>query len=1169
MAEIKVYKTGIRTGEFIIGTKDTNKGTIFEVKGEYPPSKKGVEELLKSLDSKESKQVKSRLADLDFSSDMDREELEEYLISVQSSNNDLYLGDTKESLMVKLIKLGGGYMIEHFSDISMDKWYSIKELEDMIPRKSLRGGRNGRHTLIFRPTIWEIYQEEVVKTWNGIYINLCEDTEVVESKYKLEKGYIIRPINEEIAIVYKKRKKLYEWTDLYLLVPEEYREGMKVAKELLEIFNFPPSFYKSFIQKLIRFKSTYCYVVDVRIDSMSALLASIGLLFLHPGSFVPNIQKFSRGIESAFKRVAVSICEDSWTARHEDMLAIYSCAILGQREIKFTPEAILVEKMFSLAIDCQQELKRFEWRLKSSKLSGNTSLNMCATLLKEHGTFETDVKMTEYIASVNGRHDTLVDQVNKNDTMYIYQSIDHHTNPTIAYFLEYPKWDMEYPELFKAIWDLASSYNPRKINTVDTKKYTGDIQDMQSDIKNAQELFFMSKYQVREKKEIKETKKTKMIKYTLDASWLAGLIGPIQVKNAFVVLKTDEISNFTAIKKPSRNSKVPELKENQKTEVIKEAVKLLTAGIKIKNCPKSLDRFKNAVVKFSEEEETYKLQIDGKLIDWIDCTSFIYTIPLHAKINGGILEAITFKGNSIEALASSKLDEILESLELEVLRRILSTITGRATTIELGKIGRDGFGVDYTVSIYDTAVFQFLCLVCCLYPVALKLSGVKFIIKNGPIFWHIRKKIAKKLINNRSCEYKWEVKSDDRSMWEHQKEVVNTMIKRNKSGKKGNIIWMNTGYGKSFCVTQYIHYLIRESKMPQYCIWAIPPSARESIEKEIKFAGIPYVVVDFTKSGTVNKKTATPQKTVYKTIQKGVVNIVFHDHLRMRKEELRSISNECLFIVDEFHKSMSKTKRTSIILDLVKLSYDFVALSGTIVKDNHIDELIIWLQQIVEFEVNPTNYWVAVGALISRKVETKVMMEREFVEVESTPEYYTHVPKNIGGTASVINFKKALEQTYLVVTNKIIEIAKEYLERGEKIFIVAKDMKNQDFISRALGDYKVFNITAKTPIDLSPDTKSNIDVVITTTKHCEGYTLSLLHIGITGCWFSNQATRDQLEGRLNRLNQKNDTITWITVHSGILTYILDKYENVRTLSEALKGFAKAIDVDVKTIRTLL
>ena len=287
-------------------------------------------------------------------------------------------------------------------------------------------------------------------------------------------------------------------------------------------------------------------------------------------------------------------------------------------------------------------------------------------------------------------------------------------------------------------------------------------------------------------------------------------------------------------------------------------------------------------------------------------------------------------------------------------------------------------------------------------------------------------------------------------------------------------------------------------------------------------------------------------------------------------EQLRSMAPQMLFIIDEFHKTMNATLRTSITLDVVKLSADFIGLSGTIIKDTNHKELIQWLEQIVEFEVTENNYWVAVGALISRKIPSHVTVERQYVETPllNPSKYYSLVPSGLGGTSPILHFKEAVNECYDAITEAIVFYVIEYVKAGEGVFVVAKDAKNQITIRDKLiaaGIQGLHLITKDTPITLAPGDITNIKVVITTTRFAEGYTLSLFRVGIAGCWFSNEATREQLVGRLNRLNQRSPIVRWITIHTGILSYILKRYEAARSLSEALKGFASDIglnDIDV-------
>lgn len=1168
--DLRINSTGIRNGEFIIGIGKQNKGSILKINGFYPPS----EEHIKMLSNTD---VRDKFRNIEFFENMDVEERLAWLDDNKIDDDKLYLGDAREEISATVIKIGGKFMVDHFSDMDMDQTYTIRELEEFIPRKP--NSRAKHHTLLFRPSNWELFIEEKITFWDGVYFDLdnltIEDSEIdIDDEEEECEITVLERLNDKstnmnLAIISSGRSKQYTYKELYTIMPEKYVEGTKIAVKQLEIFNQSPAFFKSLLQKLIRTRAINCDIDGVNVKSEEAILAIICTLLIHPGAFVPNIQRFVSGMESIFKRLGVSTFEDSWTDDHETLLGLFICAALSQRNPNWIPNPDIIKKMFTFAIKIQKESKRFKWKIVHNKKFNFDTENLisgCFILLEQIKSFSTDIEMVKYISSTGGEYDKTYNNNGETEFYKAYQAIDHHTNPEVAHFFEYPKWNISYPDLFKIIWDTSSRYNPRRKDDPDFNL------DDYKDIRLAQELFTMAKYKniekrYRERIRVKDGKKDEKViinfDYDLDPSWLAGLIGPIQVDNAFVVLRTDDISSFTAIKKPSRNSKSPDLTETEKSAAIIKAKMILLKGVKLSNCPEILNMFKSSIVKFNPETEMYKIKIGSEFIPWEEACLLRSSVPLHKKLKSGfekdIINAIKTTGKGVCKNHETHLNKLISNTEIEVLRRLYTIISGMATKITLGKIGRDGVGIDYTVNVYDSAIFQFLCSICNLYPAGLELKKLSFHIKDGPIFWFVRDKILASLslyTNENKEESKlWNVNKDKRKLWEHQIDIVNTMIQRSKEGKRGHLIWMKMGYGKSMCVTQYIHRLIEMGKMTKYCIWSLPPSAMKSVEREILTAGLKCNIID-SRYGKNNE------------IVENVVNLIKQDHLRLHGFDLkvRKIANDCIFIADEFHKAMSKTKRTSIILDIIKLSHDFIGLSGTLIKDSNTDELIAWLQQIVEFEVTEKNYWVAVGALISRKVETKVVLDRTFHESKMPENYYKLVPKSLGGTSNTIKFREALDMSYSVIVESLIDSAFKYLELGKKVFIVAKDKKDQNYIADSLSEYNVFKISSDNTIVLAPGDKTDIDVVITTIYQAEGYTLSLLHVGLTGCWFSNYATREQLEGRLNRLNQENDVVTWETHHAGILSYTLEKYENTRNLSQALKGFAELIDVDLSEIR---
>jgi len=346
---------------------------------------------------------------------------------------------------------------------------------------------------------------------------------------------------------------------------------------------------------------------------------------------------------------------------------------------------------------------------------------------------------------------------------------------------------------------------------------------------------------------------------------------------------------------------------------------------------------------------------------------------------------------------------------------------------------------------------------------------------------------------------------------------------------------------------------MKNGLMPKYCIYTLPIAALTSVEKDFKSYSIPTNVLDMRKNS--NRTCIIPYS----------INFVDHDHMILGglDSQMKDISSNLFFIVDEFHKTLNPTKRTSITLEITSLCHDFVGMSGTIIKDNNPSDLILWLSSISEFEVTEKNYYVAIGALISNKIQTKVIVDRIDIDVLMSESYLDSyrklVPMLLGGSSSNLRFREAIDLCYKVINDEIIRYV---LTLREKVFVVAKDVASQNTISKSLTQKGLIChcITKDTPLNYLHDDPRNIDVVITTPSHNAGYNLTKIGIMVTSVYFSNQATRDQLVGRINRIGQPRDRVEVITFHTGLLSYILEKYEMARSMSELLREFAKTVEV---------
>ncbi len=83
-------------------------------------------------------------------------------------------------------------------------------------------------------------------------------------------------------------------------------------------------------------------------------------------------------------------------------------------------------------------------------------------------------------------------------------------------------------------------------------------------------------------------------------------------------------------------------------------------------------------------------------------------------------------------------------------------------------------------------------------------------------------------------------------------------------------------------------------------------------------------------------------------------------------------------------------------------------------------------------------------------------------------------------------------------------------------------------------------------------------VVIVTPRLAEGYTLSYFHTMVTSVYPSAQSTREQLIGRLNRMNQLSKTIDIFVVHCGILSHVLEKHQDASSISQIISSLAEQV-----------
>lgn len=1111
-----------------------------------------------------------------------------------------------------------------------DSFYSVEEIESKFPRKA--GSSARKHTLFFMKQFWVVVNDfKIATSFDGVifdvengliksHVETKDDEELIVidgiNKNEDEKQNIsflvskerfdLSKINELIKDVYK---GLVIEDSEYIILDDIDSVILKIRNDLR---GYTAGSFKSLMQKIIRFGADKISLLDGElVDSGIVILVVVGMLAQNPGSFVPDIQRYVTGIESVAKRLGI-ICgfEDSYTPpeRVSELVSLFSGALLSQRVRSWKPSRNTLKSWMTTAYKSLREKRAIDYEKESENLSitdwwtlchekglemdpyyiceEQSPIKMCSAILDTLRSFDGDIGMVRHISSVYPNCELIQQDRPQELVMPLCHGTDQHWASSFVYFFS-PKTIMKnkgstrpFDKIFTRVFQEVTGFNPRRDEI--SEEFEDD--EFVKETRRSQTLFLSAKQNIQIKR-----KHTKLEHYkssfTLSDSWLAGMVGAIEISGnpqTIVTLRPENIYQLIAIRKPSRNMAeniTPEREELSK----KIAKEMLQSGIKLKGTHPPSDIFKNSIVKLVDDE--YIIESNGISISWDDAKEINISLPYHNASIKNMETAISQWGEGIEINAFEKLDKLLDKTNTNVIYRVLSYIANYKFIIEMNKVSRDGSGTYQSVGLTDVQAFQFMLTLSQIFPAALRpveKFPQRFSVQIGPLLWNIVSKIKDHLKNpeQKQDENGWDnvdIKDSlERVAWPHQTETTDEMVRNFKSGSKGIFLCLPVGMGKTMIVMNYLLSLKNMGKLTRYIIYTLPPSAIESVVHEIQAFGIPilYIIpLKSIKNKNIPKGVCVSQKCVLKEF---AINIVAHDHLRKCSDELLIYASECTFLVDEVHKGLNESKRTSTLLDIARLSRLFVIFTGTPIIDNKIYKLIWWFEQISDFEVNIKNFWVSANSMVARKISTGVIVNTKEIVAkfkdDEKSEYKKLVPVAMGGEnkyTSNTDFNDAYKLCIIIVSRRMIEETMVFVNNDKRVMLVAQNKNHQDLlkdmlVTRGIKDQDIFVLTGNKSIFFTDEsvkkkTIHDFRVVIVPINKPEGYTLTRCIVMITSVYPSNEATREQIQGRINRISQSSNEIDIITVHCGILTYILKNHNQAKSLSIAFSDIAKKLD----------
>ena len=1141
-------------------------------------------------------QYLKKLGSLKFYQDMSIKDREIWLyVNEEISHNSYVLGDNN---LVQILQIGrtNDLLDEESINILMegDGW-SSEELESFFPSKP--GSTAEHNTLYLIRSFWRInVAYEITDKYTGSSKNVISIP--FGAKIKNPVYYIIKDVQNMENVRGKNDGTLAIATYPIKHDPDPLDVDMWLKKSLKKRFkSLPPSFYKSLIQKIIRFHPKVIkfpsYMKLKSQDSLKVLKACVILLAEEPGSFVPDIQRYVTGKESCFKRLAVSIMEDGYT-KPEYIASLLSAAHLCQRVKSWRPGNEIYELALKSCYDTMKSTKYFNYSIRAgSKRESHSithkqnALERASATLDEIKSFKTDIHM--FRDAVDNGTKTGYDTRPK--YMDLEQAVDHHWATGVTYFMDYQTIsDMcsknsstTFQPFFNKLWDVSSGFNVRK------KEFQESFhkKDIIKKIRKAQNLYLLVYHGEKNMRSVIPNKYYE-INVSLNDGWLAALIGTLDVglrPPSIVTINPENLQKFIAIRRPSRDRNEL-LTEDQKARAIEKAIGILKKGVTLKNAMSPISILQSAKAKVVVEGETGKMVYmisykneKGKTVtvNWDKIKKGVESFPVHPKMKiegkedfGTIITNIGGRDGGVEEDHLNSFQDLLRSTSRKILRRVIYYLSGFGSMINMNRIGRDGGGIVQSVVAEDVGAYQFLLRTSKIYCGAMeprKGGQCGFYVRSILLVEEIKEQLQK-YFSNKEKRQKSKNKNNlwakirdkkKRKLWDHQKFIVKELHKKSVSGTRGAFIWLRVGMGKTLIVLKHIQKLIKEKRMPKYILYTLPDSSITSVKYEIEQFGLPINVI-------TNKKTKMEPYTV---------NMVTSDHkLRICESSFVSKASETFFIVDEVHKAMNDTQRTTVATNIASLSYDFVVMTGTPVIDSKTYKLISWLKMIVPYEVNDKNYLVAANSMLTKNVETGVKVLRKNVEAKFSGKqldlYNGLVPLALGGrntNSSKEQMKEAANMCYKACDTEMVKLVKKHLNerKNNGVMLVAKDAKHQKklqnmLVRKGIREKDIYVLESGKSIVLTDETvkTTGIDyqVVITTIRQAEGYTLTRLNMIIRSVYPSNQANRTQIEGRINRIGQRSEIITYVVVHTGILTNIMNNHNDAKSLEIALVNMAK-------------
>ena len=1056
--------------------------------------------------------------------------------------------------------------------------WTMKELVSAVeapPGSPAPGPNNPGNYMGYDRTNWQVYKQE---TQQGVLLGVIIAHGRLYSEYETSEGefaYLFETLGRKIAFV------------VSLGAADSYDFPDDSLRHFLD--KIGTSGCISLLQKAIRRRPVNMEHPETR-ETWATQKIVLRIVQRHcrgvqQGFFLPTIGKFVSGFQHFLKRLFIIAAEDSFYDE-DDMFAMSSMALLASLQPLWMPDEATISKIVEISLNLLMSSQTSAYKTNKDWLQVSDFKRAVPSLVQaEMGGMQGDQRMLRWLALHHEDCNRIGEPgrplVPQTDPLDIY--CDQHQDGRLVCLLQSSG---TYPEMLSRAFRAVSGFNTRR-NAVERRIH---YQQMVFDgLRQSSKLLrgIVPEMPSRDGPEME---------YQLPNGAIAGMVGTLEIVHSrskyFVTVSARDIRKFVVIPKPTRDNKrglqdiTPELCD----AILVKAKLKLSKGRRV--CNPIEDDFKGKTIHYQDsgwwldgrpwQEQRNRIYRQYKTPDWSKLTETT-TGPVSWSMTFGSGHAFS---NGARQFA-------------------LGRMAGYDPLITIPKINREGKGTDEALTGFEAEAYQYFQYLSEHFPDAIWPSLKKpFAFESSSIAF--RRILCGHLRAEMGGSALWTSWQSQLVLKPEQLMAVQEMKTSEQAGL-ASFLWMLVGQGKTLTVLRFLE----ETRISRFIVWSLPKTAVSSVAAQIMEVGWQPMQLYPSKGLKKKHSTANLPATTGLILRPEYVYLIEHDHLRKVTDALAGQMGQTAFIFDEVHKAMqSGTKRTASALRLARIAKQLVALTGTPIVDKSGYGLMQWLRLCVPFPVSASNFWVAANSMVSPLNTGDVIVEDLVVQAPETDEDKAFFKQNFPARApwhgqlavpTVQQWSRMKTRTTEIVTNEIVRLTAELVARHpndglarhssdcareksqpesawqlnyQRPLVVASSSGHvvqivQKLLQRGVSAEDILCVGGARPGPLAAPVHHQKTIhlteqavltgeerpyklVVAALRYCEGYSLTWMTCMITGSYPSNQASRTQMRGRINRLDAQRLRKKYITVLAGTTTVTFRHQRAAKMMEDALR-----------------